>query len=530
MSKSPQYINFARKYRPSDFRELMGQEALIKILNYSIINNKLSQSYLLTGIRGVGKTTSARIIAKTINCATPVIEDTFVVPCNKCQNCENFNEQRHPDVIEIDAASRTGVDDIRDVIESSEYRPLVGKYKIFIIDEVHMLSKSAFNALLKVLEEPPPHVIFIFATTEVQKIPNTIISRCQKYDLRRLTHNEIIELLEKIAALESLNFEGAALKLIAVKSEGSARDAVRLLDQASSLETGDPSKIISAEIVNQMIGSVDAKLITKLLHHIINQDGTKAIELANVAYNKSSNVENFLQDISNFIAYLSKAKIIINYQEPQYLSFSNIIADILIGTNLGRLSILWQIFSQGVVEVKTSHNQLIALEMLIIKALYSYSLPDPETLINTSSEASSSSSLLKPQNLAAVPAKVHPEVIEEPKKEEAEDIRVINFLDFLHKNSEMEVYYLLLNSTEIKEFKSGAIELVSESISSKLKDAIKDLLLKWSGKEWSVSIIKEPEQITLKEQILAQVHSGKNWEMIKKHFPTAKISDLLLNN
>lgn len=527
MSVPPQYINFARKYRPANFHELLGQEALVKILNYSIINNKLSQSYLLTGIRGVGKTTSARIIAKTINCSAAIIQNSFIVACDECANCKSFNQQRHPDVIEIDAASRTGVDDIRDVIESSEYRPLVGKYKIFIIDEVHMLSKSAFNALLKILEEPPPHVIFIFATTEVQKIPSTVISRCQKYDLRRLTVDEVIQLLEKIVACESLKFESSALKLIAIKSEGSARDAVRLLDQASSLESGDISKTISAALVNQMIGSVDTRLIIQLLQYIINQEGAKALELTNIAYGKSSNVENFLQDIANFIAYLSKAKIMINYQEPLYQPFNKVIADILISTNLSKLSILWQIFSQSLLEIKTSYNQLISLEMIIIKALYSYSFPDPETLVTTQNEVEVLNIEPEVSASSVQVLEVADKVVEAKTNE---NIQIIDFLDFLHKNNQLEIYYLLLNSVEIKEFKMGAIELISESINNKLKDSLKDLLLNWTGTEWNISIIKNQEQTTLKEQMLSQVHSGDNWSMIKKHFPSAKISDLLLNN
>ena len=528
MRTPAQYINFARKYRPTNFHELLGQESLIKILNYSIINNKLAQGYLLTGIRGVGKTTSARIIAKTINCTSPKVDNAFVVACNECNNCQSFNEQRHPDVIEIDAASRTGVDDIREVIESSEYRPLLGKYKIFIIDEVHMLSKSAFNALLKILEEPPPHVIFIFATTEVQKIPSTIISRCQRYDLRRLTFKEIMQLLEKIANLETLNFEGEALKLIAIKSEGSARDAVRLLDQASSMQSSETSKIISAAIVSQMIGSVDTNHIIELFEHIINQDGSKALELANIAYNKSANVENFLQDVLSFIAYLSKAKIIINYRQPEYLAFSSKIADILISTNLAKLSILWQIFSQGVAELKTSFNQLIALETLIIKALYFYSLPDPETLIGN--DKVQDASLPPKKQEAFQQAKVAEAIKDNSQAQTNENIEIIEFLDFLHRNNEMEIYYLLLNSAEIREFKKGVMELTSESINNKLQSIIKDVLRNWIGIEWNVSVVKDHVQTTLNEQILGHVYSGKNWEMIKKHFPSAKISYLLLNN
>ncbi|CAN7942364.1 unnamed protein product, partial [Ixodes pacificus] len=262
------YIPFARKYRPNNFAELQGQEVLVKVLSYTILNDRLAGGYLLTGIRGVGKTTSARIIAKTVNCSALITENTTIKTCEECTNCISFNNHNHPDIIEIDAASKTSVDDIRRIIESAEYKPLQGKHKIFIIDEVHMLSKGAFNALLKTLEEPPPHIIFIFATTEVQKIPATIISRCQRYDLRRLSFEEIFKLLEYITKKENLKTDIEALRIIAYKSEGSARDAVSILDQAASM-SAKSDNIISPQVINQMLGLVDSSFIIEFVECII---------------------------------------------------------------------------------------------------------------------------------------------------------------------------------------------------------------------------------------------------------------------
>ena len=217
MSDIAQYIPLALKYRPKKFVDLKGQDVLVKTLTSAIMHSRLSHAYLLTGIRGVGKTTSARIIASVVNCENPITDKAYIEACTKCNNCISLAQGNHPDIIEIDAASRTSVDDVRSIIDSSEYRALLGKYKIFIIDEVHMMSKNAFNALLKTLEEPPKNVMFIFATTEVNKIPVTIISRCQRFDLRRFNADEIKSLLNSITNKESIECDEDALSLIALK-------------------------------------------------------------------------------------------------------------------------------------------------------------------------------------------------------------------------------------------------------------------------------------------------------------------------
>ena len=532
------YVPFARKYRPKNFKELMGQEVLTKTLSYCIANQKIAGTILLTGIRGVGKTSSARIIAKTVNCSNPVNEkllnndfaETIILPCQHCKNCQSFVANNHPDVVEMDAASRTSVDDIREIIESSEYKPLLGRYKIFIIDEVHMLSKNAFNALLKVVEEPPPHVIFIFATTEAQKIPLTVLSRCQRYDLRRFSFEEIFSLLEKIAKTENLNIEPEALKIIAQKSEGSARDAIVILDQASSYVVSGRSvrdNVISAELVNQMLGLVRVEIILKLVQLIVAGNTKLAIKTIDEIYLSSSNLEYFLYQISDFIANLIKEKTIKDFSDPLYKNLSTEIAELLIGISLSRLSILWQIFANGANEVKSSHNELISTQMIVIKAIHSLNLPKIEDILNSSSDVTDFITLSKLDDesekqkaTARVP---------NPSIDQNTDISsALDFLKFCHKHNEMELYYSLLNDLEVKIINQGNIEIFSNSKFTQEKK-LKSVLHDWSGIDWKIVEHTGGNQITsLKQILLEKAKSSEDFAVIKNHFPSADISDIIL--
>jgi len=505
MDNTSSYITFARKYRPINFSELYGQEVLTKILEYSISHKRLSQGYLLTGIRGVGKTSSARIIAKTINC-TEIVIGKNNNPCEACQNCNSFNEHKHPDIIEMDAASKTSIDDVRKIIESSEYRPMLGKYKVFIIDEVHMLSKGAFNALLKTLEEPPPHVIFIFATTEVHKIPLTVISRCQRYDLRRLTFDEIFKLLEQIAIKENLKFDIDALKIIASQSDGSARDAISLLDQAASLATSNKDNLISSNILNQMLGLVATNNIIKFFSYIIANDTAGSLDLINRIYNSSGDLEKFIESLSDFIAYLMKAKTLSNYTTPIYESFMEDITGILTKSSFSHLSILWQIYRNGILDVKSSHNQLLETEILAMKSIYSNSLPSPEELINNSNTA-------------------------QPQAENSDLSEMItNFLKYLRSKNEMEIYYLLFNNVEINIFANNKIEITCQDLKTKLKDQITKLLFEWTGKEWNVIINKKSDINSFKDQLIGRIKLSKDWQILEENFPEITVSDILFKN
>lgn len=515
------YIPFARKYRPSKFSELLGQEVLVKTLTYCIKNDRLAQAHLLTGIRGVGKTSSARIIAKTVNCTDLQINEEQILPCDKCKNCESFNTHRHPDIIEIDAASKTSVDDIREIIESSEYRPLLGQMKFFIIDEVHMLSKSAFNALLKVLEEPPQHVVFILATTEVQKIPLTVISRCQRYDLRRLTFDEIQIILRNIANSEKIQFEEEALKIIAIKSEGSARDAVTMIDQAASyVHNASNSEIVTAENVSQMLGLLSTNIIVKFTQVIIANDSSAAINLLEEIYAKANSLESFVQTMADFMAELAKSKVMPNYHNPLYKSYSTEIADILIGTSLSRITILWQIFSNGVSEIKKSHNELISAQMLIIKAIYACNLPSAEEIM----DANDVNNSIPVSSIKAPIQEKEPLETIKPATEE-----VFDFLKYCHQESEMEIYYLLLNEVEVKEFGSKKM-LIAGNVNINVATQIEKLLKNWSQKDWKVATAKQNKIISLKEKMLDKVKQAGDYQVIKDYFPDANISDIILKS
>jgi DNA polymerase-3 subunit gamma/tau len=501
------YIPFSRKYRPLNFSELMGQEVLVKTLSYCIQNNRLAQAHLLTGIRGVGKTSSARIIAKTVNCTNLQEVDQIIKPCEECKNCQSFNNHNHPDIVEIDAASRTSVDDVREIIESCEYKPLLAARKFFIIDEIHMLSKSAFNALLKIVEEPPEHVIFIFATTEVQKIPLTVISRCQRYDLRRLTFNEIYSLCKKIAEAENIAFEDGALRIIANKSEGSARDALGILDQATSyLHNAGKDEVITGKLVGNMLGLPATEIIIELVQLIIANNPTRAIELLGRIYSNASSLEYFIQALADFIAELCKSKVIITYHNPLYQDYSEELSKILIGTPLARLTILWQIFSNGIQEIKHSHNELITTEMLLIKSIHSCNIPAIEDIMDAD-------------------ASINQQPLKSSSANDKDNI--FDFLKFCHQTKEMEVYYLLLNEVEVAEFADGKMDLRINAPKGSF-NRIEELLTKWSDKIWKISQSKSNKILTLKEKMIEQVRKTEDYQLIKNNFPEANISDIIL--
>jgi DNA polymerase-3 subunit gamma/tau len=379
------YLVLARKYRPQNFDELVGQEVLVTTLSNAITNNRLHHAYILTGIRGVGKTTTARIIAKTLNCLN-IDAVKNAKACDICDNCKMIAASKHQDVIEIDAASRTGVDDIREIIDSVAYAPVMAKYKIYIIDEVHMLSNSAFNALLKTLEEPPAHVKFIFATTEIRKVPITILSRCQRFDLRRLDEKEIEIHLENILQKENFEAEKQALELIAKMSEGSVRDSLSLLDQA--LASNNHKKFLSAQLVEKMLGLTDKIKTIELFESLLQGDFSSALKNFFEFYSHSSDVLQLLHDLLEITHKITSVKLVQDYKLEGYSkSQHEKIAAIATKISLNSLTRIWQMFSKGISEINFSSSPKMAFEMLMVRICHMIALPNLQQVLLSVNEA-----------------------------------------------------------------------------------------------------------------------------------------------
>lgn len=374
------YQVLARKYRPETFTDLVGQDAMVRTLKNAFAADRIAQAFIMTGIRGTGKTTTARIIAKGMNCIGPDGTGTPTTePCGECEHCTAIMEGRHVDVMEMDAASRTGVGDIREIIDSVAYRAASARYKIYIIDEVHMLSTSAFNALLKTLEEPPEHVKFIFATTEIRKVPVTVLSRCQRFDLRRIEPEVMIALISKIAAAEGAKISDDALALITRAAEGSARDATSLLDQAISHGAGETS----ADQVRAMLGLADRGRVLDLIDMILRGDAAAALTELGAQYAEGADPLAVLRDLAEITHWVSVVKITPDAAEdptisPDERTRGSQMAEALPMRVLTRM---WQMLLKALEEVSAAPNAMMAAEMAVIRLTHVADLPSPEELI-----------------------------------------------------------------------------------------------------------------------------------------------------
>ena len=376
-----EYRVLARKYRPKNFDDLIGQDALVRTLKNAIESGRIAHAFMLTGIRGVGKTTTARIIAKALNYAGP---DGKSGPTtgntDDCDICKAITEDRHPDVFEMDAASRTGVDDIREILDGVRYAPTSARYKIYIIDEVHMLSKNAFNALLKTLEEPPPHVKFIFATTEIRKVPVTVLSRCQRFDLRRIDATTLADYYKTICASEKVKCDDEALSLISRAADGSARDGLSMLDQAIALSQGD----VTAQKVKDMLGLADRGLVLDLLEKAVKGECESALATMDDLYRKGADPSVIIGDMLDLSHLLTKLRAVPSMKDSLQVMAKeemNRAADLAAKLSMPALARVWQILLKGLNEVNFAPVPQKAAEMLIIRLAYSADLPDPADLI-----------------------------------------------------------------------------------------------------------------------------------------------------
>ncbi|RVD51301.1 MULTISPECIES: DNA polymerase III subunit gamma/tau [unclassified Mesorhizobium] len=400
--KAAAYRVLARKYRPSNFSELVGQEPMVRTLTNAFATGRIAQAWMLTGVRGVGKTTTARILARALNYKTATVDQPSVDLAVLGEHCQAIMEGRHVDVIEMDAASHTGIDDIRDIIERVRYAPVSARYKVYIIDEVHMLSTQAFNGLLKTLEEPPPHVKFIFATTEIRKVPITVLSRCQRFDLRRIDAGALVAHLSSIAGKEGISVDDDALAMIARAAEGSARDSLSILDQAIAHGAGS----VSAEAVRAMLGLADRARIVDLFEHVMKGDVAAALGEFRAQYDTGADPAAVLTDLAEFNHLVTRLRFVPTAMDDASLSQDERQrgADFARALSVRVLSRTWQMLLKGIPEVQSSNRPVSAAEMVLIRLAHAADLPTlDEALRSLESGASATGAAPRPNGAPVNP-------------------------------------------------------------------------------------------------------------------------------
>ena len=533
------YRVLARKYRPQSFAELIGQEAMVRTLSNAIAIGRVAHAFILTGVRGVGKTTTARIIARALNCVGrdgaggPTIE-----PCGECEHCRAIVEDRHVDVIEMDAASRTGVDDIRELTDGVRYRPVSARYKVYIIDEVHMLSKNAFNALLKTLEEPPPAVIFVFATTEIHKVPVTVLSRCQRFALRRVPADLLIEHYRRVAEAEAIEAEPAALALIARAADGSVRDGLSLLDQAISLSGGR----IGEATVRDMLGVADRGQVFDLLENVLRGDAAAALAQLDRLYQDGADPLLVLQDLLDLGHFLTRLKLApeAGAGDPIAEGDRERARPLAEKLPMPLLARLWQMLLRGLGEVQTAPSPIQAAEMILVRLAYVADLPAPAELVRLvqdgaeGAEASGASSLRHEagplMSAAARPAggnalrapaglrqpadKPMETLAPAPPRASAYEPMPRNFEELMalfDRRREAVLRSHLATNLHLVRFEHGRIECrLAPGAPANLTNRLGQLLSEWTGARWLVAISDEEGQPTLRQQKEAHEHELRN--------------------
>ena len=540
----------ALKYRPQVFDDLIGQEVVAETITNSIKADKIPNAYLFTGIRGIGKTTTARIVAKGLNCSKG-IENL----CKKdlCENCKSIADASHIDVLEMDAASKTGVDDVRDLIEFSRYGPTSAKYKIFIIDEVHMLSKQAFNALLKTLEEPPAYLKFIFATKEIKKIPITVVSRCQRFDLSRIKSTELCEFIKKIKDKENGNVSDEALKLIVKISEGSVRDALSLLDRGLlSLEQNTELDLNAAQ---KIFGYFDKSQLINLFELILKGEEKKVINIYRKIYDQGVEPKVFINDFLEILYYFKN----INSLSLESTNFSlnddefSKIKEISNQVNSEILILFWQFAVSSLEELDIVSNQHLSIEMFLIRLMHlssiklkqdtkkeqtSYNIDDRIYKKEKEDEFEDNSRVINQIKNVAQEEKHKPDVKQEV---EAIDKNLINsfedLLDICTQKKEIKLKYELEKNVNLVKFERNRIEI---SFNDNLdKDFVKDLsskLFEWTSERWIITFSKSKGEMSIKEKqknrkdkLINEVKSSETYQMVMEKFPDAELIDVKLN-
>ena len=538
----------AIKYRPQIFEDLIGQDIIVEALKKSIKQNSIPNAYLFTGIRGVGKTTVARILAKSLNCLNGEINNCKT---NKCNNCEEISESRHIDVLEIDAASKTGVEDVRDLIEFSRYPPTSSKFKIFIIDEVHMLSKQAFNALLKTLEEPPKYLKFIFATTEVTKIPITVLSRCQRFDLMRVEFEKLLKFLKNVLHVEKNRLPDDVIKLIIKISEGSVRDALSLMDRIL-LNTSEDNKKVDLKMAYEVFGYLDKSYLIDLLEKLLRGDEVNAISLYRNIYNKGIEPKLFLNNFLEIIYYLKNLK---NFKKETFRELNDnefeSLEKLYQGVDNKTLFLFWQFTIDAISEINLVSNQNLSVEMFLVRLLYlrdhnkssnnnfSQIIDGIENLgkNNQTLDTNKKKENLNNNNQAINQIKISSQKLtevdlEKKKIRNKNKIQSISeLIEICSQKKEIGLKFELENNVNLVSFKSNTIEI---SFNDNLdKNFIKNLtlkLLEWTGERWIITLSKKKGSQTVNEIKLQkdkkkfqQLEQNNSYKKMLKFFPDVEI-------
>ena len=546
----------ALKYRPQEFKDLIGQDVMAQTITNAIKINKTPNAYLLTGIRGVGKTTTARLIAKALNCEKNYNSKINCTGEKFCATCQEIINSNHIDILEMDAASKTGIDDIRELIENAKYSPTSAKYKIFIIDEVHMLSKQAFNGLLKTLEEPPPSLKFILATTEVRKIPVTILSRCQRFDLKRVSVENLCKHLKDIAIKEKGKITDDAIKLIARTSEGSVRDSISLLDRALISQSITDGKPIEDQEVREMLGLADKSKIILLFKEVLNGKEKEALKYLSELINDGLDAKNFLNDILEVLYLFSRRVNLGPIEKDMSVSEAEVemVDQYSKNIDMQDIGLFWQLTIKTIDDLKIVGNENLTLEMYIMQLVHLKNIDEKKEL-NIESEIRSSSNegvsgkkidsksletnlpnQIKNQLKNTNQIKSNP-IKDLTKKNQNNKIEITSFQNLIEKahiEKEIELKYDLERNVKLVSFNKGTINIsFNEKLNKNFIKTLTEKLLQWTGERWIITLSKNSEaksiyekNIEYKNNKLEEFKTSKIAKEINTAFPDAKLIDI----
>jgi len=532
----------ALKYRPQDFGSLIGQEIMAKTISNAIKIGKTPNAYLLTGIRGVGKTTTARLIAKALNCEKNTDKKNKCNPSNYCSTCQQIINTNHIDVLEMDAASKTGIDDIRELIENSKYSPTSAQYKIFIIDEVHMLSKQAFNGLLKTLEEPPASLKFILATTEIRKIPVTILSRCQRFDLKRVSIQDIVHHLKKISEKENGKVSEEAFRLMAQASEGSVRDAISLLDRALIFQNINSQEKVDEADIRTMLGLADRSKIIELIGLTLKGDIDKCITIFQDLYDDGLDSKIFLNDILEILSLINRKISLGNLEKDKNIPEAEIslIENIAQGIRVEDIGLFWQLTLKTIQDIKIVADEKITLEMFLLQMAHlkgintvkdsskdeeknNLDLDQKNKILSNNENESNSPNKIK--NQLKNTQQIKTALVDQPKVILSKDKnnKIDKFEDIVklaNEDNEIELKYDLERNVKLVQFKYGKIDIsFNEKLNKNFIKILTEKLLTWTGDRWIISLSKNLGEKTIfekqSEEKISKIDKIKENETVK---------------